>query len=62
VKDLKIPIAIIIASIIIGLSIIISSKNDPLSNCVDRLLKSGELSKNYQNIPDATILCNRRMN
>jgi len=61
-KDLKIPIAIVIASIIIGLSIIISSKNDPLANCIDRLLKSGELSKKYQNIPDATVICNRRMN
>ena len=57
-KDLKIPIAIIIASIIIGLSIIISSKNDQLSNCVDRLIKSEETG----NIVEATLLCNRRIN
>ena len=57
-KDLKIPIAIVIASIIIGLSIIISSKNDPLSNCIDRLMKSEETG----NIVDATLICNRRIN
>ena len=57
-KDLKIPIAIVIASIIIGLSIIISSKNDQLSNCIDRLMKSEETG----NIVDATLICNRRIN
>ena len=57
-KDLKIPIAIVIASIIIGLSIIISSKNDQLSNCIDRLMKSEEIG----NIVDATLICNRRIN
>jgi len=38
-KDYQFSIAIIIASLIISIAIIISSKNDQLSNCVDRLLK-----------------------
>ena len=61
-KDFKIPIAIIIASLIISLAIFISSKNDQLSNCVDRLLKleNGKITKNV--IEEVTLLCNRRIN
>jgi hypothetical protein len=57
-KDLKISIAIIIASIIISSAIIISSKNDQLSNCVNRLMKSEETG----NVVEATLICNRRIN
>jgi len=38
-KNLNIPIAIIIGSIIIALSIIYYSNNDPLSKCMDRVLE-----------------------
>lgn len=61
-KDFKIPIAIIIASLIISLAIFISSKNDQLSNCVDRIIKSEETKSKYRNIVDATLICNRRIN
>ena len=38
-KNLNTPIAIIIGSIIIALSIIYYANNDPLSKCMDRVLK-----------------------
>ena len=38
-KNLNIPIAIIIGSIIIALSIIYYANNDPLSKCIDRVLE-----------------------
>jgi len=60
-KDYKLPIAIIIASLIISFAIIISSKNDQLSNCVDRLLKFEKKIKKSV-VQDVTLLCNRRIN
>jgi len=38
-KNLNIPIAIIIGSIIIALSIIYYANNDPLAKCMDRVLE-----------------------
>ena len=38
-KNLKTPHTIIIGSIIIALSIIYYSNNDPLSKCMDRVLE-----------------------
>jgi|TARA_B100000586_G_C19896035_1_gene337049 hypothetical protein len=61
-KDYQFSIAIIIASLIISIAIIISSKNDQLSNCVDRLLKLEKKKITKRVVQDVTLLCNRRIN
>jgi hypothetical protein len=61
-KDYQFSIAIIIASLIISIAIIISSKNDQLSNCVDRLLKLEKKKITKRMVQDVTLLCNRRIN
>ena len=61
-KDYQFSIAIIIASLIISIAIIISSKNDQLSNCVDRLLKLEKKKITKRVVQDITLLCNRRIN
>jgi hypothetical protein len=60
-KDYQLSIAIIIASLIISVAIIFSSKNDQLSNCVDRLLKF-EKKILKSTVEEITLLCNRRIN
>ena len=61
-KDFKIPFSILLASIIISVAIIISSKNDQLSNCVNRLIKSEDpkVKREIKSIIDAVLLCNHR--
>ena len=61
-KDYQFSIAIIIASLIISIAIIISSKNDQLSNCVDRLLKLEKKKITKRVVQDVTLVCNRRIN
>ena len=61
-KDYQFSIAIIIASLIISIAIIISSKNDQLSNCVDRLLKLENQKITKRVVQQVTLLCNRRTN
>ena len=61
-KDYQLSIAIIIASLIISVAIIFSSKNDQLSNCVDRLLKLEKKKITKRVVQDVTLLCNRRIN
>jgi hypothetical protein len=61
-KDYQFSIAIIIASLIISIAIIISSKNDQLSNCVDRLLNLEKKKITKRVVQDVTLLCNRRIN
>ena len=39
-KNFHTPLAIIIASIIISLSILYYAKNDPISKCMDRVISS----------------------
>ena len=55
-KNFYIPIAIIIASLIISGAVYYSSKNDPLTNCIERLVKSfGDNTPEF--IWDATRRC-----
>jgi len=61
-KDYQFSIAIILASLIISVAIIFSSKNDQLSNCVDRLLKLEKKKITKRVVQDVTLLCNRRIN
>ncbi|WP_440651363.1 hypothetical protein [Candidatus Pelagibacter sp. HIMB1495] len=61
-KDYQFSIAIILASLIISIAIILSSKNDQLSNCVDRLLKLEKKKITKRVVQDVTLLCNRRIN
>jgi hypothetical protein len=61
-KDYQFSIAIIIASLIISIAIIISSKNDQLSNCVERLLNLEKRKITKKVVQDVTLLCNRRIN
>lgn len=61
-KDYQFSIAIILASLIISVAIIFSSKNDQLSNCVDRLLKLEKKKITKRVVEDVTLLCNRRIN
>lgn len=60
-KDYQFSIAIMLASLIISIAIILSSKNDQLSNCVDRLLKF-EKKILKSTVEETTLLCNRRIN
>ena len=61
-KDYQFSIAIILASLIISIAIILSSKNDQLSNCVDRLLKLEKKKITKRVVQDVTLVCNRRIN
>jgi len=61
-KDYQFSIAIILASLIISIAIILSSKNDQLSNCIDRLLKLEKKKITKRVVQDVTLLCNRRIN
>ena len=60
-KDLKVPIAIIIAALLIASAIIFNSYNDPLTRCVDRLLESGQITGSKK-IIKATVICNETGN
>ena len=61
-KDYQFSIAIIIASLIISIAIIISSKNDQLSNCVERLLNLEKKKITKKVVQNVTLVCNRRIN
>ena len=61
-KDYQFSIAIIIASLIISTAIIISSKNDQLSNCVERLLNLEKRKITKKVVQNVTLVCNRRIN
>jgi hypothetical protein len=61
-KDYQFSIAIIIASLIISIAIIISSKNDQLSNCVERLLNLEKRKITKKVVQNVTLVCNRRIN
>ena len=41
-KNLNTPIAIIISATIISLTIFITSTKDPLSNCMEKVMATGE--------------------
>ena len=43
-KNLKLPHAIILGSIIIALSIVYYTANDPLSKCMDKIIKDNDTS------------------
>ncbi len=53
-KDFKIPIAIIIAAIIISYTLYYNSKNDPLTKCIDRLIKE---NPGIYNSAAAALIC-----
>ena len=53
-KDFKIPIAIIIAAIIISYTLYYNSKNDPLTKCIDRVLKENPA---IYNSAAAALIC-----
>jgi hypothetical protein len=41
-KNLNTPLAIIISSIIISISIFLTSSKDPLSNCMEKVMTTGQ--------------------
>ena len=41
IKNLNTPLAIIISSIIISISIFLTSSKDPLSNCMEKVMATG---------------------
>ena len=43
-KNFKLPHAIILGSIIIALSIVYYTANDPLSKCMDKIIKDNDSS------------------
>ena len=49
-KNLNTPIAIIISAIIISLTIFITSTKDPLSNCMEKVMATGENSMNVAHL------------
>ena len=55
-KNFNIPIAIIIASIIISTSLIYSSTRDPITNCMKLILDSSS-SKSKYTVQRAASLC-----
>ena len=55
-KNLNTPLAIIISSIIISISIFLTSSKDPLSNCMEKVMATG------QEAVVAAHLCNVRQN
>ena len=54
-KDFKIPIAIIIAALIISFTLYYNSKNDPLTKCIDRIIKDNPGSRLSNSAIAATI-------
>ena len=55
-KNLNVPISIIIASIIISTSLIYSSTRDPMTNCMKLILDKSKI-KSLRKVERAAAIC-----